>query len=75
MQSPFSSRQFLSALFLFYIRPVFVIFDTIHIEGIDKRMVWYKDALYCAAQENCYDENGNWFTRPYFVKLELVENK
>ncbi len=47
------------------------------LEGIDHNqcVVWYKDALYCAAQENCYDENGNWFTRPYFVKLELVKNK
>lgn len=75
MQSPFFFPTVPFFIFLFYILPVFVIFDITHIERIDKRIVLYKDALYCAAQENCYDENGNWFTRPYFVKLELVENK
>ena len=44
-------------------------------EGLDfyMPMVWYKDALYCAAMENYDDENGKWCTRPIFLKLELVK--
>ena len=44
-------------------------------KGIENRMVWYKDALYCAGLEFLLDENNDWYARPYFVKLELVENK
>lgn len=45
-------------------------------EGLDfyMPMVWYKDALYCAAMENYDDENGKWCTRPIFLKLELVKH-
>ena len=42
-------------------------------KGIENRMVWYKDALYCAGLEFLRDENKDWYARPYFVKLELVK--
>lgn len=43
-------------------------------EGLDyaNALVWYKDALYCMGVENYDDENGQWCTRPIFIKLEMV---